>query len=63
MSHRFRLGQKVVLTAWHPPQAAASGTYEIVRLMPALDGESQYRIKNVREQHERVAKESQLERA
>jgi hypothetical protein len=35
-----------------------------VRQLPhSTDGEHQYRIKHAREQHERVVKESELERA
>jgi hypothetical protein len=37
----------------------ASGVYQITQLMPP-EGEFQYRIKNVNESRERVAKESEL---
>jgi hypothetical protein len=43
--------------------ATPAGSYRITRLMPEESGDLQYRIKSVRDAHERVAKESQLDRA
>jgi hypothetical protein len=46
-----------------PHRHAADGPHEVVRQLPhSSDGEHQYRIKNEREQYERVVKESELER-
>jgi hypothetical protein len=62
MAHHFRSGQTVRLC--RSPRygaAAAGGDYEIVRQLPDDGGESQYRIKSMREPHERVVKESDLE--
>jgi len=60
----YQLGAQVRLNRGFPLRHAADGPYEVVRqLPPASDGEHQYRIKNAGEQHERVAKESDLERA
>jgi hypothetical protein len=42
---------------------ANDGYYEIVRQLPDERGELQYRIKSVREPHDRVVKESDLEAA
>ena len=39
------------------------GIYQVVRLLPSEGDEQQYRIKSPTEPHERVAKQSQLERA
>ncbi|MEP0323876.1 hypothetical protein [Bauldia litoralis] len=39
---------------------AAQGEYEIVRLLPAEEGQFQYRIKSELERNERVAAEDQL---
>ena len=39
------------------------GVYEVVRLLPSDGDEQQYRVKSATEPHERVAKQSQLERA
>jgi hypothetical protein len=41
--------------------SAAAGDYQILRQLPDNGGEAQYRIKNGREAHERVAKESDLD--
>jgi len=43
-------------------RGGASGIYEVVRLLPSEGDEQQYRIKSATEPHERVAKQSQLER-
>jgi hypothetical protein len=43
-------------------RGGASGVYEVVRLLPTEGDEQQYRIKSATEPHERVAKQSQLER-
>jgi hypothetical protein len=43
-------------------RSAADGEFKIVRSLPDDGGETQYRIKSVREPHERVVKESDLRR-
>jgi hypothetical protein len=63
MSHMFRAGQMVRLVRGYPHRDAAEGSYEVIRQLPYSEGDFQYRIKSAREQHERVAKESELERA
>jgi len=63
MTHRFRPGQSVRLRGGYPYRDAAEGSYEIIRKLPQDGGEYQYRIKNSREEHERVVKEHELERA
>jgi hypothetical protein len=60
MTHQFRSGQLVRLCR-SIRYGAAEGDYEIVRQLPDSGGELQYRIKSVREPHERVVKESDLE--
>jgi hypothetical protein len=40
--------------------SAALGTFEAIRQLPERDGEFEYRIKNLTEPHERVARESEL---
>ncbi len=62
MTHRFRPGQKVQLARNSAQRNAASGLYEVTRQLPVDEGECRYRIKSIREQHERVVKESDLER-
>jgi len=63
MNHRFRLGQMVRLSRGSSYQSLAEGTYQIVRQLPYGEGDFQYRIKSAREQHERVVKENELDRA
>ncbi len=62
-THRFRIGQKVQFSGGYPFRMAAQGTYEIIRQLPDSAGEFHYRIKSSRELHERVVKESDLEKA
>jgi hypothetical protein len=62
MTHRFRSGQTVRLSRGLLYKAAADGDYKIVRQLPENGGELEYRIKSLREPHERVVKESDLER-
>ena len=59
MSKRFHSGQSVRLVR-SSLRSAADGEFKIVRLMPDDGGETQYRIKSMREPHERVVKESDL---
>ena len=63
MSHKFSVGQAVVL-ATRVLQPAAPGEYEVCRLMPMGDRDDpddpSYRIKSIDEKHERVASESDL---
>ena len=60
-NHRFRIGQKVQLTQGYPLRKETAGAYTIVRQLPDVAGEFQYRIKSSRESHERVANERDLE--
>jgi hypothetical protein len=63
MAHKFQPGDKVYFLQSAYLRNAAPGVYEIVRQMPEQAGEFIYRIKNERENYERSAKESQLEKA
>jgi hypothetical protein len=56
--HKFKIGQLV----YYRPESA-SGTYQVTQLLPPEGEEYQYRIKSVREPHERVAKEHELRSA
>jgi hypothetical protein len=62
MTPQFRSGQTVRLSRGLPYKSAADGDYKIIRQLPDNGGEQQYRIKSVREPHERVVKESDLEK-
>jgi hypothetical protein len=58
-NHKFKIGQIVSYVG----RAKASGSYKITKLMPSEGGDFHYRIRNLSEPHERVAKEKDLERA
>jgi hypothetical protein len=60
-THKYRVGQTVFYTSSPVSRPGASGSYEVVRLLPSDGDDYQYRIKNPGEAFERVAKESQLE--
>jgi hypothetical protein len=61
--HRFKVGQSVKYCRVGPRhQLASSGLYKITQLLPAEGDEQLYRVKNADEPHERVAKETELER-
>jgi hypothetical protein len=60
--HKFRIGQ---IVTYRPDQrgqdVSPGGVYMITARLPeSADGRFEYRIKNLNEQHERVAKESEL---
>lgn len=57
--HKFRVGQNVDLIP-STFRAAATGSYEIVRLRTGEDGNAQYLIKSASEAYERVVSESDI---
>ena len=61
-NHRFKIGQSVNYKSGPFGTASASGVYKITRLLPPEGDDFQYKIKSAAEPHERVAKESQLDR-
>ena len=60
LKHKYIVGETVYFTASNVARPAASGTYEVIRLLPTDGDDCQYRIKSSTEAFERVAKESQL---
>ena len=54
--HKFKIGQLVNYLG----RDRAYGVYQITQLLPTEGKELQYRIKNINEPHERVAKEREL---
>jgi hypothetical protein len=60
LKHKYSVGETVYFTASNVSRPAASGTYQVVRLLPTDGDDCQYRIKSSTEAFERVAKESQL---
>ena len=60
--HKFKIGQLVYFQPGSPDHARP-GPYQIVRRLPESEGEFHYVIRSTYEDHERVARESQLTRA
>jgi len=61
-SHKYQIGETVYYTSPTFGRAAATGSYQVVKLLPSEGDDYQYRIKSTGEAFERVAKESQLDR-
>jgi hypothetical protein len=61
LKHKYTVGESVHFTASNVARPAATGTYEVIKLLPTDGDDCQYRIKNSTEAFERVAKESQLD--
>jgi hypothetical protein len=62
MNTRFHVGQKVQFTSATVGRPGATGIYSVIRVLPLERDEQQYRIKSTNEAHERVVRESQLEK-
>ncbi|MGA7489321.1 MAG: hypothetical protein WBW74_20545 [Xanthobacteraceae bacterium] len=60
--HKFKVGQSVLYTSGPFGRGAASGVYRVTQLLPSEGDDCQYRIKSSDEPHERVVKESELNR-
>jgi hypothetical protein len=60
--HKFKVGQTVNFTSSAFDRGGASGIYKVTHLLPPEGDDHQYRIKSANEPHERVVKESQLNR-
>jgi hypothetical protein len=60
--HKFKIGQSVSFTSAPFGRGGASGIYKVTQLLPPEGRDYQYRIKSANEPHERVVKESQLDR-
>jgi len=63
LKHKYHVGETVYFTSPTFGRAAATGSYTVVKLLPSEGDDYQYRIKSSGEAFERVAKESQLDRA
>ena len=61
-NHKYKIGQSVNYTSGPFGAGLATGVYKITRLLPPEGNDFQYKIKSAAEPHERVAKESQLDR-
>jgi hypothetical protein len=61
--HKFHIGETVQLTP-SIRRKASGGVYEVTKKLPdSSAGEYEYRIKSINEPHERVVRESELEKA
>ena len=61
-SHKFQIGEAVTLRP-AVNRNVPGGVYEVTKLLPHNGSEFEYRIKGASEEHERVARESELTRA
>jgi hypothetical protein len=57
--HKYKIGQLVNYLG----RERASGVYQVTQLLPQEAEAFRYRIKNAKEPHERIAKESELRAA
>ena len=57
--HKFKIGQLVNYLG----RDRAFGVYQVTQLLPPEGEAFQYRVKNVNEPHERIAKENELRSA
>jgi hypothetical protein len=62
MPHKFAVGESVQFRPAVLPIDIARGLSIVTMLLPEIDGELAYRIRNPNEPHERIAKESELYR-
>jgi len=61
-SYKFKVGDVVTLRP-AVSRNVPGGAYEVIRQLPETGGEREYRIKSANEAHERVARESELDKA
>jgi hypothetical protein len=60
LSHKYRLGERVILDARVGHYLKSDSVFVVVAQLPPLGNDLQYRIKGVGEAHERVALEHHL---
>lgn len=60
--HSFTVGQSIEFVPGRFDGSAPGGIYTVVRLLPNDSGDREYRVKNIRDGHERVVRESQIRR-
>ena len=58
LPHKFGTGH--VVEARTGPWAPPAGPYEIVRRLPPIGSENQYRVKSLNDGHERILRECDL---
>ncbi len=62
-THLFAVGQAMKLKGGFGQPVLLPGIFRITGLLPASDGQPQYRIRNDEERHERVAMQANIEPA
>jgi len=60
--HKFKVGQTVSYLSGSRGRGSRGDEFKIMQCLPPQGGDYQYRIKSANEPHDRVAKESELER-
>ena len=60
--HKFKVGQTGSYLSGSREGGTRSDVFKIVQCLPPQGGDFQYRIRGANEPHDRVAKESELER-
>ncbi len=60
--HSYAVGQRIEFVPGRFDGSAPSGTYTVVRQLPNDSTDREYRVKNTRDGHERVVRESQIRR-
>ena len=58
--HRFKVGQTVVAPFGGPHALISRGPYVVLRLLPLVDGQPQYRVRSTVDGHERVVTEQRI---
>ena len=58
--HRFKVGQTVVAPSGGPHALISRGPYVVLRLLPLVDDQPQYRVRSTVDGHERVLTEQQI---
>ena len=61
-AHKFQIGQAVELRP-ALSRNVPSGVYVVTKQLPEGPGELEYRVKSVKEPHERVVRESELKQS
>jgi hypothetical protein len=60
--HKFKVGQTVSYLSGFRGGGPRSDVFKIMQCLPPQGGDYQYRIRGANEPHDRMAKESELER-
>ncbi len=58
--HSFAVGQRLEFDPGKFDGTGGRGTYTVVRLLPNDSTDREYRVRNIRDGHERVVRESQI---